>query len=240
MEKVKIIVVEDEILIADNICDALEDLGYEVLEPAISYSEAVQRIEDEQPDIAILDIQLSGSKSGIDLAKKINESYHFPFIFLTSNADVATVTEAKKVMPPAYLIKPFTREELFTSIEIALFNFSQQKGQAIEKEIIIKEAVFVKDKGVFFKLLFEDILYIKAAHVYVEVVLTNDKKHVLRASLNDFIKKLNNKFVRVHRGYIVNLDFISQIDTTSITINKESIPLGKMYRDNLFKRINII
>ncbi|GAK90001.1 sigma-54-dependent transcriptional regulator [Nonlabens ulvanivorans] len=70
MEKVKIIVVEDEILIADNICDALEDLGYEVLEPAISYSEAVQRIEDEQPDIAILDIQLSGSKSGIDLAKK--------------------------------------------------------------------------------------------------------------------------------------------------------------------------
>jgi len=63
MNKVKVLVVENEIIIADNICDALEDLGYEVLEPAISYTEAIVRIEKERPDIEILDIQLSGKKN---------------------------------------------------------------------------------------------------------------------------------------------------------------------------------
>ena len=70
MNKLKILVVEDEMIIADNICDALDDLGYESLEPAISYTEAIIRIEEEKPDFAILDIQLSGRKTGIDIAKK--------------------------------------------------------------------------------------------------------------------------------------------------------------------------
>ena len=84
MEKKKVLVVEDEIIIADNICDSLIDLGYEVTEPAINYTEAILIIEKEKPDIAILDIHLSGKKTGIDIAKKINENYNFPFIFLTS------------------------------------------------------------------------------------------------------------------------------------------------------------
>ena len=70
MDKVKILVVEDEIIIADNICDTLNSLGYEALEPAINYTEAIELIENTKPDIAILDIQLSGQKTGIDLAKK--------------------------------------------------------------------------------------------------------------------------------------------------------------------------
>lgn len=127
MSKVKILVVEDEIIIADNICDTLTDLGYETLEPAINFTEAVELIESESPDIAILDIQLSGQKTGIDLARKINEDYNFPFIFLTSNSDTVTLNEAKKLMPPAFLVKPFSKEELYTSIEIALYNFSNKE-----------------------------------------------------------------------------------------------------------------
>ncbi|MCX7551883.1 LytR/AlgR family response regulator transcription factor [Xanthomarina sp. F2636L] len=240
MEKVKILVVEDEIIIADNICDTLDDLGYEALEPAINYSEAIERIEEEKPDIAILDIQLSGAKTGIDLAKKIKKNYNFPFIFLTSNADVRTVTEAKKVMPPAYLIKPFTKEELYTSIEIALYNHSSKTGQVIEDNLIVKDALFVKDKGVFSKLLFKDILYLKSAHVYVEIVLKDKQTQVLRISLNEIIEKMNEKFIRVHRGYIINLDYLEQIDNASLRINKVVIPIGKKYRENLLHKINLI
>ncbi len=101
MTKIKILVVEDEIIIADNICNTIEKLGYQALEPAINYSEALELIETQKPDLAILDIHLSGSKTGIDLAKKIKETYSFPYIFLTSNADKITINEAKKLAPPA-------------------------------------------------------------------------------------------------------------------------------------------
>ncbi|PHR71415.1 MAG: DNA-binding response regulator [Lutibacter sp.] len=240
MNSERILVVEDEIIIADNICDTLNDLGYETLEPALNYTEALERIEEEKPDIAILDIQLSGSKTGIDLAKKIKEDYDFPFIFLTSNSDIATVTEVKKIMPPAYLIKPFAKEELYTSIEIALYNYSSKTGLINEENLIIKDALFVKDRGVFSKLLFQDILYLKSSHVYVEIVLKDNKTQVLRVSLNDIIKKMSKKFIRVHRGYIINLDYLEQIDNSSLRINKEVIPIGKKYRENLLKKINLI
>ena len=240
MSKVKILVVEDEIIIADNICDTLNELGYETLEPAINYTEAIATIENEVPDIAILDIQLSGKKTGIDVAEKINKTCGFPFIFLTSNADSATVFEAKKVEPSAFLVKPFTKDELFTSIEVALYNFSKKTGQLNNESLIIKDALFIKKKGVFTKLLFEDIFYLKSDHVYVEIILKDNRTQVIRVSLNDVITKMSKKFIRVHRGYIVNLDYLEQIDNASLKINKEIIPIGKKYRENLLKKINLI
>lgn len=240
MSKVKILVVEDEVIIADNICDALDDLGYETLEPAINYTEAIERINEEKPDIAILDIHLSGKKTGIDIAKKIRESYNFPFIFLTSNSDSLTVNQAKEVMPPGYLVKPFSKDELFTSIEIALHNFSNKIGDVKEDSLIIKDSIFIKDKGYFTKISFNDILYLKSAHVYIEMILQDNQKHVVRTSLNEILNNLDTSFIRVHRGYIVNTKHLTQINHTSVKIKNEEIPIGKKYREDIVRRINLI
>ena len=240
MDKVKILVVEDELIIADNICDALEDLGYEALEPAINYTEAITRIEEEKPDIAILDIQLSGKKTGIDIARKIRESYNFPFIFLTSNSDAFTVNQAKEVMPPAYLVKPFSKDEIYTSVEIALHNFSKKIGEADDNKLIIKDSLFVKDKGFYNKIKFEDILYIKSAHVYIEFILKTHQKIVVRTSLNDILEKLNSNFIRIHRGYIINTRYLTQITQSSVKIFGEEIPIGKKYKEEILKQINLI
>jgi DNA-binding LytR/AlgR family response regulator len=240
MSKVRILVVEDEMIIADDICGALDNLGYEALEPAINYTEAILRIEEEKPDIAILDIQLSGKKTGIDIAKKIRESYDFPFIFLTSNSDALTVIQAKEVMPPAYLVKPFSKDELYTSIEIALHNFSKKIGEVDTKNLIIKDSLFVKDKGFYSKIHFDDILYLKSSHVYIEIVLKSNKKMVVRTSLNDILEKLNDSFVRVHRGFIINTKYLSQITQTSVKVSNEEIPIGKKYKEDIVKRINLI
>ena len=240
MSKVRVLVVEDEMIIADNICDALDDLGYEALEPAINYTEAILRIEEEKPDIAILDIQLSGKKTGIDIAKKIRESYNFPFIFLTSNSDALTVNQAKEVMPPAYLVKPFSKDELYTSIEIALHNFSKKIGEVDTENLIIKDSLFVKDKGFYSKIHFDDILYLKSSHVYIEIVLKSNKKMVVRTSLNDILEKLSDNFVRVHRGFIINTKYLSQITQASVKILNEEIPIGKKYKEDIVKRINLI
>ena len=90
MANVKVGVVEDEMLIAHGIVQALTALGYESTEPAISYTEALGMIVDERPDILLLDIQLKGHKDGIDLARRVKEEFNIPFIFLTANADAGS------------------------------------------------------------------------------------------------------------------------------------------------------
>ncbi len=231
-------VVEDELIIADNICNTLQELGYEVTEPAISYTEALETIENFNPDLAMLDIQLSGSKDGIDLAWKIKEDYDIPFIFLTSNADKLTIDRVKKLAPPAYLVKPFNKDELYTSIEIALYNYTK-KEKISESNFAIKDALFIKQKNLFVKVKLDDILFIQSEHVYIEIITVDKKKYLIRGSLNDFMNNLTNNFIRVHRGYIVNLIHLQAITSSYIKINEHEIPIGKNYRDELLSKINI-
>lgn len=243
MGTIKILVVEDEMIIANNICDHLEVLGYIPLEPAISYSEAIERIAEESPDIAILDIYLSGKKTGIDLAKEIRQNYDFPFIFLTSNSDKATIKEAKHVRPPAFLVKPFTKDELYSAIEIALHNYAFKEGRISEEDtnhLIVKDAIFVKDKNAFIKIKFSDILYLQSSHVYVDIMMSEGNKFVIRGSLNGVISSLNQNFVRIHRGYIINTTYLDKINHSFVTINNEELPIGKKYHDTVMKKIIIV
>ncbi len=238
MSKIKIAVVEDEIIIADSICNSLTELGYEALEPAINYSEALKTIEKEKPDIAILDIQLSGKKDGIDLAWKIKEDYDIPFIFLTSNADKLTVDRAKRVSPPAYLVKPFNKDELYTSIEIAIFNHGKVNKEEMNSAII-RDALFVKQDTAFQKVYFNDITFITSDHVYLEIHSVQKQSILVRDSLNEYIKKLDENFFRVHRSFIVNLNHLQSIETNSIIVAGKEIPIGKNYRNELLNKVNL-
>lgn len=241
MDKVKILVVEDEIIIADDICDILSELAYHAFEPVINYTEAIEAIEKQQPDLAILDIQLAGSKDGIDIAWKIKEEYDIPFIFLTSNADPTTVERAKKASPNAYLVKPFNKDDLYTSIEMALYNFSTntQLNQANNNDFIIKDALFIKNKHLFQKVKFTDITYVKAEHVYVEIYTKMKKKHLSRGSLTEFAHKLPTNFFRTHRSYIINLDYLDAINYLNVIVDGKEVPIGKNYRNELLNRVSI-
>ena len=241
MSKVKILVVEDEMVIADNICLILEDLGYEVLEPAINYEEALETIEAERPDIAILDIQLGGKKDGVDLAWTIKGQYDFPFIFLTSNADAGTIERVKKVSPPAYLVKPFNKEDLYTSIELALHSYAESRGnvKTQEEDLLIKDAIFIKEKNLFHKIKLNDIRYLKSDHVYIELYTVNNQKHLIRGSLTDFSERLPKNFYRTHRSFTINVDYMDAINSAYVVMNGEQIPIGKNYRDDLLKKIRV-
>ena len=235
MGKVKIVVVEDEIIIADHLCETLEGLGYETFEPAISFTEGKELIDEVRPDIVILDIHLSGRKDGIDLAQYIRENHDIPFIFLTSFSDKATLERAKQVNPPAYLVKPFNKEELYTSIEIALFNYQKTKQQ----EIIRKEFVFVKQKQLFIKIYLKDILFLKSDHVYTEIFLTNGEKYVIRESLGDYSNQLNDDFVRTHRSFIVNHLHIKRIESNQLWVEEHEIPISKQHRSDILEKLKV-
>src|SRR5919202_6006521 len=130
MSLLKIGIVEDELVIARTVLSTLDDLGYSHCGPAINYTEAMEMLEQNKPDLLLLDILLSGKKDGVDVAQKLNELYHLPFIFLTANSDGETIDRAKKVKPHAYIVKPFTKEELYAAIEIAFSNFAGNDSSA--------------------------------------------------------------------------------------------------------------
>src|SRR5205809_4408605 len=132
MANTKICIVEDEILIAMDIANSLKEFGYDVTDIATNYTTAIEIIERDKPDIVLLDIQLDGHLDGIDLAGKIKKDYELPFIFITANADTATFERAKQTLASAYLVKPFKAKDIYTSIELALYNFCQNKNAKSE------------------------------------------------------------------------------------------------------------
>jgi DNA-binding NarL/FixJ family response regulator len=129
MSQIRVLIVEDDPVIAADIAQCLQTLDYAVCGKAFTMTKARHLLDISYPDIVLLDINLNGKQEGIDLAKEIREKYKIPFIFLTSYADKNTIREAKLVQPAGYIVKPFDEQDLYAALEIALFNHSQkQKG----------------------------------------------------------------------------------------------------------------
>lgn len=122
MKKMKVGIVEDEMIIAETISLALKKLGYLPIVPVFSYDAAIRMLEIEMPDIVLLDINLNDALDGVDLAHYINTNHSLPIIFLTANSDRLTIERSKQTRPSAFLVKPFSNEDLYSAIEIALFN----------------------------------------------------------------------------------------------------------------------
>jgi len=125
MNQIRVLIVEDEPIIAADIEKCLQDLDYFVCGKAMTFNRAKILLETTYPDIAIIDINLEGKREGIELAAIIREKNNIPFIFLTSYSDAATLKAAKITMPNGYVVKPFDEQDLYATLEIALYNFAQ-------------------------------------------------------------------------------------------------------------------
>jgi DNA-binding LytR/AlgR family response regulator len=226
----------------------LEEIGYEIVDNVIVYEQAEEVLKTQEVDLVLIDIILASDKTGIDLGKHIRENYNIPFIFVTSNSDRATVENAKTVKPNGYLVKPFEQQDLYTSIEIALSNFSHNAktsgGDAMDEEdiavsnSILKDSIFVKKQHLYYRIQFGDIQFIKADNVYLEVN-TVDKKFLVRSPLKDYLEKLpKNKFYRAHKSYIVNVDHIDAINSKDILINNTLIPISKEFKEFIISAMN--
>ena len=129
--KLRVAIVEDEPLIAENLAMYLNNTDFEVAGIAYNYEDALQLIISEHPDIALLDINLECEKDGIDLGEYIFIFFHIPFIFLSSYSDRSTLDRAKKIQPSGYLVKPFNEKSLLTTLEIGLANYAMQANQVV-------------------------------------------------------------------------------------------------------------
>lgn len=137
----KILIVEDEVFVADLLSQILVKIGYELTEHASSYEEAIQKFGDSIFDLVLLDITLGGDKTGIDVANFIRLKSDVPYIYLSSHADSETLEMAKKTMPYAYLVKPFNQNDVFAAIEVAFNNYDRFKSrndQRVTQEEVAK------------------------------------------------------------------------------------------------------
>lgn len=243
MTPIKIGIVEDEMIIARNIISTLNEMGYGTCGPAINYTEAIHLLTEEKPDLLLLDISLSGRKDGIDVAMFINENQPIPFIFLTALSDTQTIERAKKVKPHAYIVKPFSKEELFASIEIAFSNDAETKksNRLYQPEIFHpEESLFIKKNAVFHKVYFSDILYVESKQNYVKLNLTDQRSFIVRSGFTEFFQKLPDLlFLQVHRSFVINLQHVDALDVHEVVIKEHKIPLGKTHQVELMKRLGI-
>lgn len=130
-DTIRLLVVEDEPMIAENIISQLTDSSFTAKWLAIDYDEAIHHLEKGKPDMALLDVNLSEEKDGIDIAGYIKKTLNIPFVFLTSYSDKPTLDRAKATEPYGYVVKPFHKNTLMATLEIAWSNYQQQHNQHV-------------------------------------------------------------------------------------------------------------
>lgn len=248
----KILIVEDEFPIALDIQMRLENNGYEVIDIVNSYEACLLQIAEKNPDLILLDIQLNQDKSGIDIAFKIHENFSKPVVFVTASSDKATMGKAFETMPGGFVIKPFKDETLYSAIELALVQAEAMRKQKQQIEYLKNQEspkntgtdtqpILVKYKDKFERISVADITYLEAADNYT-LVHSLKRKYIIHSFLKDFDNILSlDKFIRVHKSYVVNLDAIQGFVGNVLYLHdKIEIPVSRTYRSELLSRIKIL
>lgn len=242
-QPIKILIVEDEMIIGANMSLQLTSLGYDVIGLIPTGEEALNQIKQNQPDIILLDINLKGNLTGINTAEIIQEDYNIPIIYVTANADNAHFNKAKSTNPYAFISKPFKKLDLQRAIELVINRMQFEKDVDIpaseEKAnpFILSDCIFVRHHEKMVRVNIKDIFYVEAERNYCRIHC-KDKEYLITTTLKDMDDKLpDHHFIRVHRSFIVNLSNIDEIANTHIVISKKAIPISSDSKKQLLQLI---
>ena len=221
--KFHILIVEDELIIAEMLREMLESLGYGVAGVASDYHSAVEFLKtDSSVNFAICDINLNAENTGIEFGKLLQEQYKCPFIYLTSYYDKKTLEEAAETQPSAYLIKPFTEADIDSTLTV-IASRVQPKSREIS----------FKDRHETFKLVVDQIQFIESDGNYITIYTQSDKL-LIRNSLDGILTEVDSdSFRRVHRSYVVNLDYVKSFSSQHLQLPLQKIPLSRKYKTEI-------
>ena len=240
-----ILIVEDELLIAQDLKDIIEETGRKSAILTSNYQQAIDILSTQQIHLCLVDIKLKGGKSGVDIANYINENNKIPFIFITSYSDSTTLESVMNTHPSAFLLKPVSKEQLLAKIKIVLFSFRHNslkvKGMnpKIENitEIITDNHFLIKVKTVFIKVYFDEIIFIESNKNYI-VIKTVDKKYSIRMPLRDAYKKLPKEyFVKCNKQCIVNLKHVDSFTIYELKIQTHIIPISRTEQKEVHSKL---
>jgi PAS domain S-box-containing protein len=209
MAKGKILVVEDEKIVAMDIQNRLKSFGYTIAGTAISGEGAIEKAEKTTPDLVLMDIMLKGDMDGIEAAEEISSRFNIPVIYLTAYADESTLQRAKITEPFGYILKPFEDKELYVNIEIALYKHDMerklkesQKWFAITLECIGDAVIATDTDG-----------YIRFMNPYAEALTGWKEKDAIGKPLKDVFN-------------IISEDTSKQVENPLSKVNREGMFFG--------------
>ena len=195
--------------------------------------EAYNLMQSKPVDVLFLDIEMP-DMTGLELTRHLGDKKPI-IIFTTSKKEYAV--DAFELNVVDYIVKPVTTPRFLQAVEKAREIYNSNK---LEVSIEEKEFVFIRDNGILKRLLIEDICFLEAMGDYVKV-FTQQKFHAIHTTLKTVEEKLPpDKFLRVHRSYIVALNKIEKIEEGVIVINSKPVPVADAYRSTLNKRLNIL
>jgi len=225
-----ILIVEDEPLVAHDISQKLNNLGYNDLSFADSVEEALEQINKVRPGVVLVDIELKGNLDGIHLGGKLKES-QIPFIYLSNLQDIKTFERAKETNPSANVPKPVSLLQLRNSLlEIP----SEIKGT--------QKYISITHKGKKYKVERESILFLKASGNNSEIHF-RDMKRISSTPMGNVLEKIADpSFIKVHRSYVVNMKHVNYYEGNMIFLYglDEPIPMSEKYRNEFINNFDIV
>lgn len=219
MHKLAIHIVEDEAIISQDLEEIVVLLGHDVEGTSMDYDEAMSKLPTSNADLFLLDIMLGQKKTGVDIAQELNKK-KIPFIFVSSSIEQTTIDRVKETSPYGFILKPFSKGDIFIALEMAL---SRMEADKFEATIFIsigsgKEQVKVKD-----------ILYAEADGNYTHIYLA-ERKFTLNSNLKTVHADLlvPPVFMRVHKSFLVNRKNVVKVSKNSLElVNGVKVPKSR-------------
>lgn len=271
--KLKVLIVEDEFVLFDELVDFFEEKGFEVLlsdrtKAVDSFQEAVNILDTNTPDLAILDIKLKGDKDGIVLGAYIKQYYFTPVIFLSAYNNFLNIERAKSIAAHGFVMKaqkPFDKEQLWISVQmimpqIELRNKRKVLGKPYKVKGINPQNYFTTQFNKQFKrpedpieketvIKWDDILYIRSANAKDgkgnnNLLLQSEtptKGFLMRKTLSEIEHELPPYFTRVNQSAIINVKKITEAGKSDFKyyIREDSFVITDHYRENAIKVIRL-
>ncbi|AMC11382.1 hypothetical protein Lupro_08965 [Lutibacter profundi] len=258
--KPHILIVEDEAILYDGLCTALEKERFTVDEYTKNFDDAIKRITAKTPNIVLLDIDLDGEKDGLDLGEILNTKYKIPFIYITNLDNETTFQQGLKTNHEHYIVKTkptLNVKEIVRTIHTVL-NRTQKKitpQKGLMGAIDFKENIrnnYSNNEITRFPINFEDIIHITNKNFTTKegkkislqdnyaCIVSKNKQTFHYSSLSNLNRVLPLNFVRVNANFIVNLEkgsFDGLINGSYLSINNTKYKIEKTYKKEVLKRI---
>jgi CheY-like chemotaxis protein len=242
MESKKILIVEDESLISAGIKTTLGRQGYDCL--AVSSGEdAINQVNNYNPDLILMDIGLAGKLDGLSTAAIIRHTRVLPIVYISEQDNSSVFTLAKETKPNSYITKPFSEGELLKAVELALIHSAVPEKNIHFSPLRdrVEDGIFIYYISEYIKVLFADILYLKADRMNTILYCTRDREYKIALSSNNVALQMAcPALVKTNKSTYVNIHKVESIRNDELRIQNKIITLGKTYRDDFLNRIKKI
>jgi DNA-binding LytR/AlgR family response regulator len=244
MKNLNVLIVEENERTGNELKGMLKSLDHHVVGQAKNAVEAMEMIDEHDPEFLIINICVNDKHDGIYLGSKLKDCYHIPYIFTSSDPDdTELIQKAILEKPFGFVLKPYDAKDIDTAMQIALAQFEEvnRLEQDLRQQTANKvSSIFLKVNSRLVNINLSDILWIECKGDYA-VFKTEDQSFIIHSTMKNIEQKLSSsQFLKVHRSFIINLDKIVDIEDSNLVISDRVIPISRNNKESLFNSINML